>query len=70
MCDSPNLPPVQVSHFHELHELNNALTVVFGYSEVLLSSILPDDPNRAIVEAVHNAAQRAAHLSRDMLDRR
>ncbi|GIX46924.1 MAG: hypothetical protein KatS3mg131_1135 [Candidatus Tectimicrobiota bacterium] len=48
-----------------LHELNNLLTVIGGYSELLLQR--GSAPRRAELEAVLRAAQQAAALARQLL---
>jgi two-component system cell cycle sensor histidine kinase/response regulator CckA len=50
------------------HHFNNLLTVINGYSEVLLSRAAAEDPSRAPLEAVREAGQRAAQLTRQILD--
>ena len=48
------------------HELNNPLTGVIGYSELVLDTDLPQEVKRD-VEVIHNNAQRAATIVRDLL---
>ena len=49
------------------HHLNNLMTVVTGYCELLLARIPAADPLRPDIEKVHRAGERAADLTREML---
>jgi signal transduction histidine kinase len=50
------------------HELNNPLTTVAGFAELVLDEIPPDAPFRADVEMVLHEAQRARSVVRRLLD--
>jgi len=49
------------------HDFNNLLTVIKGYSDLLLSQTERDNPNYGDLEAIRNAADRAALLTRQLL---
>ncbi|MHB8881015.1 MAG: PAS domain S-box protein [Thermodesulfovibrionales bacterium] len=49
------------------HDFNNILTAIIGYGHLTLMSMAPDDPNRLNIENMLEAAERAAHLTKDLL---
>jgi two-component system cell cycle sensor histidine kinase/response regulator CckA len=49
------------------HHLNNMMTVVNGYSDLLLKRTAEDDPRRMDIERIRDAGERAAGLTREML---
>jgi PAS domain S-box-containing protein len=49
------------------HHLNNLMTVVTGYCELLLTRIPAADPLRPDIEKVRRAGERAADLTRELL---
>ena len=49
------------------HDFNNQLTVVKGYSELLMRKLPPSDPSLDAVEEIHKAAARAAALTGQLL---
>jgi signal transduction histidine kinase/ActR/RegA family two-component response regulator len=49
------------------HDFNNILTVISGYSDILLKRIPESDLNRSKVEEIKLAAQRASSLTRQLL---
>jgi PAS domain S-box-containing protein len=48
------------------HELNNPLTSVIGFSQLLMEKDIPDDI-REDIELIYNEAQRAANVTRNLL---
>jgi len=49
------------------HDFNNMLTVINGYSDLLISRLAPLDPIRKDVEEIRRAGERASHLTRQLL---
>jgi signal transduction histidine kinase/ActR/RegA family two-component response regulator len=49
------------------HNFNNALSTVLGYSDLLLTDLALDDPRRADVEEIRDAALRSAELTKQLL---
>ncbi len=49
------------------HDFNNVLAVILGISEISLGNIEPSDPLRADFQEIHQAATRAAALTRQLL---
>jgi two-component system, cell cycle sensor histidine kinase and response regulator CckA len=49
------------------HDFNNVLTVIRAQTEFLLTDLPPDDPRRADVLEIQNAADRAAAFTRQLL---
>jgi two-component system, cell cycle sensor histidine kinase and response regulator CckA len=49
------------------HHLNNLMTVVTGYSELLLTRVPESDPWRGEIMKIHTAGERAAELIRQLL---
>ena len=49
------------------HDFNNVLSVIMGYSYLLLSTIPPDDPAYKRIQRIHDAGDRAATLTRQLL---
>jgi signal transduction histidine kinase len=50
------------------HDFNKLLTVVLGYSDLVLCDLSPNDPLRPLVEEISKAAFQGAHLTRQILD--
>jgi len=49
------------------YDLNNLLTVIKGYGELVLGALADDDPARALVLEMIAAADQAAALTRQLL---
>ncbi len=49
------------------HDFNNMLSVIIGYCNFLLDDMRTDDPLRQYVELVMASAERAAHLTQNLL---
>ena len=58
------VPVAQVAH-----GLNNTLTIINSFSELLLGSMSECDPHRRYVEEIQRAGQRAAELTQQLLTR-
>ena len=49
------------------HDFNNMLGVILGYSEMVLEQINENQPIHAAVQGIHQAAERSAELTRQLL---
>lgn len=49
------------------HDFNNILTAIMGYGEIALMGMAKDDPQRSNIEIMLQGADRAAHLTKDLL---
>ncbi|HTV00931.1 MAG TPA: response regulator [Luteitalea sp.] len=49
------------------HDVNNMMTVVSGYAELLLTQLPSSDPNRGLVEELRAAGDRVAGVTRQLL---
>jgi signal transduction histidine kinase/CheY-like chemotaxis protein len=49
------------------HDFRNRLTVILGFSELMLMKMAPNDPDRKPLEEIIAAAQRANELTRQLL---
>ncbi|MFZ5798923.1 MAG: ATP-binding protein [Thermodesulfobacteriota bacterium] len=49
------------------HDFNNILTVILGYSQILALMSQEADPRREMINGIHDAAERAAGLTQQLL---
>jgi two-component system, cell cycle sensor histidine kinase and response regulator CckA len=49
------------------HDFNNILTIINGYSDLLLGHFVDDDPRRDLVSKIQKAGVRATRLTRQLL---
>ncbi|MFA7382102.1 MAG: ATP-binding protein [Desulfurivibrionaceae bacterium] len=49
------------------HDFNNILTAIIGYGQLTLMGMAPDDPQRLNIQHILEGADRAAHLTKDLL---
>ena len=49
------------------HDLNNMMMIILGFSDFLLSTLEQQDPRRADADEIRKAAERAMHLTRQLL---
>jgi len=49
------------------HDFNNLLTAILGYAELLMGRYAENDPDRADLEEIQKAGQRAADLTQQLL---
>ena len=49
------------------HDFNNILTTILGYSQIMVIKLDEGNPMRDMVEDIHDAAERAAGLTRQLL---
>ena len=49
------------------HDFNNLLTIINGYSDLLLNSLPKSDPSWEMIDEIHQAGQRSAGLTSQLL---
>ncbi len=49
------------------HDFNNMLSIILGYTEMILEKMSPDDPDHAPLQEIRSAASRSAELTRQLL---
>jgi CheY-like chemotaxis protein len=49
------------------HDFNNLLTIIWGYSEAMMSMVPSSDPMRSMLTEIRDAGERAANLTRQLL---
>ena len=49
------------------HEVNNMMSAVLGFGDLVLGGMMPNDPNRRDVEEMVKAGRRAAEVTRQLL---
>ena len=49
------------------HDFNNMLSVIIGYSDILLDEIPQDDPAHSSIQEINDAGKRSADLTRQLL---
>jgi DNA-binding response OmpR family regulator len=59
-------PPLTLGAGRAIHDLNNTLTSINGFADVLLARLPADDPARGPVEHIRAAGLRAAALARSL----
>jgi signal transduction histidine kinase len=50
----------------QIHDLKNHLTIILGFSELVLENTRDDDPRKADLHEISSAAARALTLARQM----
>ena len=49
------------------HDFNNVLSIILGYSDLMLATLPPDDPTREKIKRIHESGNQAATLTRQLL---
>ncbi len=63
--DQPTPEPPAIRRL--AHDLNNVMTTIQGYAEILLEEMEADDSHRHDVELLHQASRRASAIVRDIM---
>jgi signal transduction histidine kinase len=48
------------------HDFNNILTIILGYTSLLLRTLPPNDPSRSAIEEIQVAAERGRALTQEL----
>lgn len=51
------------------HDFNNVLTIILGYTSMLLRTLPPNDPSRSAIQEIQLAAERGRLLTQDLAAR-
>jgi len=49
------------------HDFNNILTIILGYSQIMVLKLDEENPMREMLDDIHDAAERASDLTRQLL---
>jgi two-component system, cell cycle sensor histidine kinase and response regulator CckA len=50
------------------HDFNNVLTIIMGYTSMLLRTLPRDDPSRMAIAEIQQAAERGSKLALDLAE--
>lgn len=50
------------------HDFNNVLTIIMGYTSLLLRTLPQDDPSRMAIAEIQQAAERGRKLALDLAE--
>ena len=50
------------------HDFNNVLTIIMGYTSMLLRTLPQDDPSRMAIAEIQQAAERGRQLALDLAE--
>lgn len=48
------------------HDFNNILTIILGYTSLLLRTLPPNDPSRSAIDEIQVAAERGRALTQEL----
>ena len=64
--ESQKLDAIEPTACGVVHDLNNMLTAIIGYTDLALRRVAPESPIRRHLEETRKAAERAASLVRQL----